>query len=174
MELPKFRYHPDPIATGAIERSGILCECCGRKSGFRYALSVYSAEEVSDVCPWCIQDGSAAKKFEAIFCDDYPLIEAGLPEELVQEVSQRTPGFESWQQEVWLSHCGDACAFIGDATKEDVLALAEGVGRVEDQNLWKPEDFRKLAEYYEPKGSPALYKFKCLHCGEILYGIDMC
>ena len=36
------------------------------------------------------------------------------------------------------------------------------------------EDFLELAKYYKPKGSPALYKFECLHCHEVLYGLDQC
>lgn len=30
MNLPVFKYHPDSIATGSIERSDAECECCGQ------------------------------------------------------------------------------------------------------------------------------------------------
>ncbi|WP_308423119.1 CbrC family protein [Marinithermofilum abyssi] len=26
----------------------------------------------------------------------------------------RTPGYRGWQQEVWLSHCGEFCSFVED------------------------------------------------------------
>lgn len=32
--LPHFRYHPDPLATGAIEASDTPCVCCGIRQGF--------------------------------------------------------------------------------------------------------------------------------------------
>ncbi|MDK9806970.1 CbrC family protein, partial [Vibrio sp. D406a] len=33
MELPKFKYHPDPIATGVFEKSDDICECCSKAKG---------------------------------------------------------------------------------------------------------------------------------------------
>jgi uncharacterized protein CbrC (UPF0167 family) len=29
-----------------------------------------------------------------------------------------------------------------------------------------------IAQNYQPKLSPALYKFKCLHCDKIMYAVD--
>ena len=29
MELPAFKYHPDPVATGSVLRSEAECCCCG-------------------------------------------------------------------------------------------------------------------------------------------------
>jgi uncharacterized protein CbrC (UPF0167 family) len=36
-----------------------------------------------------------------------------VPQAVLEEVSQRTPGFLGWQQERWLYHCSDAAAFLG-------------------------------------------------------------
>ncbi|MCK5338820.1 MAG: CbrC family protein, partial [Bacteroidales bacterium] len=33
MDLPKFKYHPDPLKSGSIVRSENECECCGKKRG---------------------------------------------------------------------------------------------------------------------------------------------
>ena len=172
--LPKFRYHPEPLATGAIVVSEEKCECCGSVAGYKYVASFYAVDEVLSLCPWCIASGEAAEKFEGSFSDDWPLNDAGLSQSIIREVTTRTPGFETWQQEEWLTHCEDACAFLGDATVRDIKELAEGRGRVEDGQEWKTEDFLELAKYYKPKGSPALYKFECLHCHEVLYGLDQC
>ena len=30
MDLPQFKYHPDPIGTGAIQKTEAECECCGK------------------------------------------------------------------------------------------------------------------------------------------------
>ena len=32
---------------------------------------------------------------------------------MLDEITQRTPGFTGHQQEHWLYHCGDGAAFIG-------------------------------------------------------------
>ncbi|MBE9103186.1 CbrC family protein [Vacuolonema iberomarrocanum] len=171
--LPKFKYHPDPIATGSVKQSTEICQCCGLIRGYVYTSNVYAEEELQDqLCPWCIADGSAAKKFDAAFSDDYSLIHEGIDQSIVDEVTQRTPGFDTWQQEVWLTHCNDACQFLGDATKYDLFELAIGKGQLVDADDWGNPDFAEMAKYYEPKGSPALYKFRCIHCGTILYGMD--
>ena len=172
--LPAFRYHPDPIATGAIVESDETCLCCGEVGGFIYVLSFYAEKEIEAICPWCIESGRAAATFDGMFSDDWPLRQAGLSDDIVEEVTRRTPGFESWQQERWLAHCSDACAFLGDASKRDLQALSEGLGSMDDLQEWAREDYLRLLEYYEPKCSPAVYKFQCLHCKELIYGIDQC
>lgn len=71
-----------------------------------------------------------------MFCDDYPLTEAGIDSAIVDEVTQRTPGFETWQQEVWLTHCNDACAYLVDATKADLIGVTQGKGQIVDGPHW--------------------------------------
>jgi uncharacterized protein len=173
IELPVFKYHPDPVATGAIKSSDAICECCGQARGFVYASQLYCAERVKAVCPWCIADGSAAKKFNGIFCDDLPLVEAGLADEIIDEVSHRTPCFNSWQQQVWLSCCNDACEFHGDVSAAelgtmdiDALTRAFGGKRATASQF---EDFKKR---YKPGGNPAIYKWVCRHCGNVQHYAD--
>jgi uncharacterized protein CbrC (UPF0167 family) len=45
MELPIFKYHPDPIKTGAIEVTSATCECCGIAQGFRATSTIYAKEQ---------------------------------------------------------------------------------------------------------------------------------
>src|SRR5262249_13519113 len=100
MGFPAFKYHPDPVATGAIVESDASCACCGQARGFAYEAAVYGEKEIDGaLCPWCIADGSAAKKLGVSFSDEHGLLEAGLAKSIVEEVAQRTPGFLSWQQD---------------------------------------------------------------------------
>ncbi len=165
-DLPTFRYHPDPLGTGVIQLSDAECKCCGHSRGYIYTGPVYAVEILDDsLCPWCIADGTAAEKFDATFTDTESLFYAKLPAEVVENVASRTPGFTAWQSEQWPSCCNDACAFLGDAQRTDL----ESMGSTAHQVLvtgWKltEEDFADMIENYEPGGSPALYKFQCLHC----------
>ena len=173
MELPKFKYHPNPLVTGAIEASNEECECCGKEKGYIYNSILYAEEELEFICPWCIADGSAATKFDGTFIDDYPLQNAGLSQDIMSEVCERTPGYNSWQQEQWQSHCGDACEFHGNPEKEELKALS---GKALDsfliKEMIKHDMWANILESYEKSGSPAVYKFKCRKCPEIIYTMD--
>lgn len=173
MELPKFKYHPDPLATGSIEASDEACECCGKSTGYIYSSILYAEEEIEFICPWCIADGSAAKNFDGAFIDDYPLINAGLTEDVVSEVCGRTPGYNSWQQEQWQSHCNDACEFHGDAEKEVLQALSgDALDSFLEKEMIKPDIWVNILAGYQKGGSPAVYKFKCRECPEVIYTMD--
>jgi uncharacterized protein len=173
MNLPVFRYHPDPLATGSIVPSSATCSCCGETRGFIYTSNIYCAADLQDeICPWCIADGRAAQKYKATFSDEYALTSAGIDTAIILEVTTRTPGFDTWQSEVWLSHCNDACAFLGDATKEDVLAIARAQTSVVGGEDIDGPLMREISQHYHPKSSPAFYKFQCLHCGAFLYAMD--
>ncbi|MEH6459938.1 CbrC family protein [Chitinimonas sp. JJ19] len=173
IELPSFRYHPNPIDTGAVVESDGTCQCCGQDRGFMYTGSIYSTADLDDICPWCIADGSASAKFDASFADDYPLIAAGIQMHVVEEVACRTPGYVSWQQDSWLVHCGDACEYHGDASREDICNVSENT-----KAAWMAEyklddeDWHQITDSYTPGGDPAIYKFVCRHCRQILFGWD--
>ena len=173
MELPKFKYHPDPIATGNIIKSDDTCECCGTQTGYAYNSNIYAEEEIEFICPWCIANGKAAEKFDGLFSDDYPLVQAGVNEKTIEEVTKRTPGYNSWQQEEWQAHCGDACEFHGDAKKAELEKL-EGVNLEEflKVQMITPEVWKDVLEGYEPGGNPAIYKYVCHQCGEVIYTMD--
>ena len=171
--LPKFVYHPDPIATGAVISSEEVCECCEKPRGFVYDSVIYAEDEILHVCPWCISSGAVAEKFDADFVDSHPLAQAGIADAIIEEVSLRTPGYTSWQQESWLSCCSDACEFHGDATKEELAALdAEGLKRLSDTTGFPVEHLPDILKFYEPKGSPAFYRFVCRHCSIVRYHGD--
>jgi uncharacterized protein len=172
--LPQFPYHPDPIATRVIQASDETCVCCGQTRGYVYRASIYTVEKIQGrICPWCIADGTAAQKYNATFSDRHPLARARLSETIIDEVTRRTPGYISWQQEVWLACCNDACAFHGDATAQD---LQELTGDDLEQFLFTNEitrnEWARIVKNYRPAGSISLYKFICRHCQKTKYGID--
>lgn len=172
--FPVFQYHPNPIATGSVVTSDKQCKCCGQVRGYIYAASVYAESELNEsICPWCVADGSAAEKFEATFADSHPLLDAGLSTDVVDEVTKRTPGYFSWQQEAWLSCCNDACEFHGDAPKDEVRSLPDDAveSLMSDLGL-DEEEWEAFVENYESGGDPAVYKFICRHCKTHLYNAD--
>lgn len=173
-EFPHFRYHPNPILTGMVVESSKVCVCCSQYRGFIYIGPVYArGDHEESLCPWCIADGSAAQKLDASFADDRPLQQAKVSDAVVKTVSRQTPGYISWQTDEWLSHCDDAAAYCGDASAQDVASMLPS------------EKFRFLAKYkldedeweeirpsYSAGGDPGIYKFQCIHCGEVLFGMD--
>lgn len=174
MALPTFKYHPDPLATGSIKPSSDPCDCCGQQRGYAYTGAFYTAvrDELS-ICPWCIASGDAAQKYRGSFSDDHPLVQAGLSEDVVREVTQRTPGYNSWQQEVWLTHCNDACEFHGDTEPAELRAIGwEAASDLFDDGGLDATSWAEFTRYYEKGGDPAVYKFVCRHCRKTLYGMD--
>jgi len=175
--LPVFRYHPDPVASGSVHESLEVCACCGVARGYVYAGPVYAVDELDDkICPWCIADGKAHKKFDATFTDD-----EGFPDSLVRkiihEVTRRTPGFSSWQSEQWQVCCGDAAAFIEPFGYAEITARMphlEGplmMYIVHDMQISGSGATRLLHSLHRDQG-PTAYLFRCLHCGRDLFYID--
>lgn len=166
--LPEFRYHPDPVGTGSVVASESACVSCRRSNGWVYAGPVYATVELDDqLCPWCIGDGSAASRFDATFTDDSNA-PPGVPREVAKEVAERTPGFLGWQQEHWLYHCDDACAYLGRIGAGDLEQRrdARQALRQECRELGMTEE--ETTEYLRrlhPDGDATGYLFKCLHCG---------
>ena len=174
MSLPTFTYHPDPIATGSIKPSDAMCVCCNQHRGFIYVCNTYCEEElVEALCPWCIADGSAAKRFDAIFSDDSPLVQAGIPAAVVEEVTRRTPGYTSWQQDEWQCCCGDACEFHGDPSRAHLAAMPQPLEEVISMTRWTPDEWVEFVRNYQPgKMSVGIYHFICRHCKQARYGVD--
>lgn len=172
--LPFFRYHPNPLATGSVERSDRECACCGQCRGYVYVGPVYSVDDHHDeICPWCISDGTAAARFEAEFVDAHPLVQAGVPKSVIDHVVHRTPGYLTWQADDWLSHCNDACAFHGHASVADVCeASDETIDHWCNRNHQDRSAWDAATEGYEPHGQPSFHKFRCVHCNLVLLGWD--
>jgi|SRR5947209_1226857 len=173
--LPVFKYHPDPIATGSIEVRNITCVCCGEQSPYVYVASAYSIMDLAEVlCPWCISDGLAHHKFAVEFTDLAAIGDEvdGSPalRSIQEEIAYRTPGFSSWQQERWLMHCGDGCAFLGPAGKQQVEAIAspELIDSLCAETELDDDEFDAYLDTLDRDCGPTAYIFRCLHCGQYL------
>jgi uncharacterized protein CbrC (UPF0167 family) len=117
INLPTFKYHPNPLKTKNAEKKDFNCICCGKNKTIVYTAGIYSLENIEreELCLDCIYDGSAAKKFQATFTYlDIPEAELKMSQHELEEFYERTPGYVSWQDQVWLSHCHSICSFHGD------------------------------------------------------------
>lgn len=166
----KFRYHPDPLKTGAfMNDKTVTCDCCGKQTYVYYTNPFYSVNEVNNLCPECIASGAAAEKFDGEFQDESSTDEVSDPAK-TDELIHRTPGYCGWQQEYWLAHCDDYCAFLGYPTWEDL----EKTGIDKEVEETYREDicgiaFEDAREHIKVNGC---YLFRCLHCGKHFVYID--
>ena len=177
--LPHFRYHPDPIRSGAIAASPVTCKSCGQARGYIYTGPVYTERDGLDdsICPWCIADGSAAVKFDAYFVDVNAV--AGLvPQDVQQELERRTPGYLSLQEGEWRACCGDAAAYIKPATEKDLASAEFPKSRsallrylITEQDM-ESEDAKEFIETLKPDAGHSAYLFKCLKCGKFHFHIE--
>lgn len=174
MSLPRFTYHPDPLATGSVIASSTVCVSCHQARGYVYTGPVYAeAEYDAEICPWCIADGSASVRLDASFTDDEGIGGGGewdeVPKAVVEEVARRTPGFSAWQQEKWWTHCGDAGQFIGRAGQTELQALGAGaIAAIQDSTgLDDGPQWDHFFGALRKDGSPTAYMFRCTQCGEL-------
>ena len=171
MNLPVFRYHPDPVASGSIVPSQNACRACGQPRGYIYEGSPYAEEDLeSAICPWCIADGSAAAQFDAEFVDAAGIGGYGrwdaVPPDVIEEVSRRTPGFTGWQQEQWWTHCGDAAEFLGLAGHEELLTQwPESIDAIRAESGYDDRNWEAYFDRLDVARSPTAYIFRCRHCG---------
>jgi hypothetical protein len=174
-DLPIFVYHPDPISTGSVKASNAVCVCCEKARGFIYTASAYGRQRLHGIlCPWCIANGEAAVKFNCFFSDEDPLSRAEVPRQIIIEVTRRTPGYNSWQQEVWQACCRDACVFRGDATVAELAALqGDALVELQRQLPVSPTRWSSFLKGYVPGGGMAVYRFDCRHCGTTKYALDL-
>ena len=123
--IPVFKYHPDPFATGVFTEleEPAACPCCGEETSVVYEGPFYCVDEVENLCPQCIASGAAAEKYDGEFQDSESTDEVDSLDKL-DELVHRTPGYCGWQQEYWRAHCGDFCAFLGYAGYAELVELA--------------------------------------------------
>lgn len=171
--IPTFKYHPDPIKTGAFERCGpCRCQCCEMLTDIRYSFPFYVTADVDCLCPECISNGKAARKFNGEFQDPGNAGEVSDPAKL-DELIHRTPGYGSRQDPYRIAHCDDYCAFIGYVGWPDIEAMGIA-GEIEETcdigiNMF---DLDFIKENMRNNSSVQGYLFKCLHCGKHLLYAD--
>ena len=86
-----------------------------------------------------------------------------IAKESILELS-RTPSFSTFQQAIWLSHCNDFMAYLGEWEREDFNKNApEGEG----QKLFGEVEQAEPGEEWVKLRDSGFYLFRCLHCGKM-------
>jgi uncharacterized protein len=172
--LPSFRYYRDPIGDGTIEASGDACARCGRARGFLVTSLLYSATVTDDLrfCPWCVADGSAAAEFDGTFNS----VALGASAEATDVVQRRTPGFLSWQDLDWPTHCGDVGVYLGqpsgDELRQNGQALDAFMAEVTEYDWGQDEEY--IRDFIDGLGgSQVVYLFECRTCATQLIRWDL-
>ena len=164
--LPSFAYYEDPYSDGTIERSDVECAGCGQRRGWISTCVAYGADVPDDArfCPWCIADGTAHATFGAFFND----VDGGTADDARDEVVSRTPGFVTWQDWGWPTHCGDVGVYRGQPTGQQLRANPDALSALlADLRQWEwGRDDAYVEDFIEGLGGSAVaYLFTCRHCG---------
>lgn len=173
-QLPAFKYYADPFTAKVFEQSDANCQCCEESTGYIYCGVVYGTSYEENFCPWCIEDGSAAAKFEVEFNSFAPnAVTDKIPREVIDEITKRTPGLLSFQQIDWWCHCEDAGRFLGDVGDIDqsLLNTEEAQDFVqsvrEEEALEDDESWSEVLSTRLHERDLGILVFTCLHCGTL-------
>jgi hypothetical protein len=154
-----------------------VCRCCGQSRGYIYEGPVYATDELTDsLCPWCVADGSAHAKFDATFVDSEAFAE-GTPASAVEEITERTPGYNAWQSEHWPMCCDDATAFLMPAGIAEIREHhREWEGAILNHIIYEMQisggAATRLLGSLQRDAAPTAYLFRCLHCGRPHFHVD--
>ncbi len=93
MDLPIFTYNPHPLKNNCIIKSDKVCQVCNKKIGYIVTSIMATAfDNIYDICPWCIADGSACRKYNGEFV--YYIENAkNISKEILDTISCKTVSF---------------------------------------------------------------------------------
>lgn len=178
MNLPKFKYSPNAYKLDLFDAVEGICSVCEEKRQLKYNSSFYSVDEPEYICPWCIANGKAAEKYDGEF-NDYTGIEGvspdpdepkpTIPAEQLLEVCCKTPSYSSWQQEQWLSHCNEPCAFIGYADAKTIEPMLDELKDDIENNGFDADSIKK---HLSKDGHLMGYLFQCVTCNTHRLHVD--
>lgn len=180
MKFPEFKYHPDPLKTKSVVKSEDICECCLKRTGYKYEGSIYGRSRVENLCPWCIGNGEAHRKFEAKFSSIMPgsigsqnPVKIECDDEAFDTLLHKTPGFSSYQEIEWPNHCNDFCEFHGVATVGDFKKIsAEEKERLYRVSWLDETEILELQKGDERTELHYFFHFVCCKCGEFIFQVD--
>jgi len=163
----------DPVSDGTIEESPAECSACGRSRGFVITSTAYGIDVPNDAqfCPWCVADGRAHQRYGVTFNE----VGADASQEAAGEVAQCTPGFLTWQDWAWPTHCGDVGVYLGQPTGDELRANQEAYDALLAnirQFDWGPDDDYVRVFVDGLGGSSVAYVFECPRCGKQLVEWD--
>jgi uncharacterized protein len=171
--LPQFEFFPDPLREGVFELSDEVCAACGRAREWMYTGPIYGkGDNEAAVCPWCIADGTASRVLGSFFNDATVYASHGAPSLVPQEeldlVEQRTPGYTTWQGNQWLACCNRVCTYLGEADADDLRGRwAEAVPSALETVSWPEADKADFVDRVRKGGGPCVYVFRCQVCGRL-------
>jgi uncharacterized protein CbrC (UPF0167 family) len=165
-KIPSFKYHPDPIRTGAFSfDKEVVCFCCKNKTNIYYSSPIYGdIDDDIELCPQCIASGKASKELDIYFVDE-DAMDDNYDEKSQNILFNRTPGYLSWQEPVWLSHCNEPCAYVRNVGWDDIKdKLDEFIDLEADCEKAGGLEIDDLPKYLSATGSCRGYLFQCVHC----------
>jgi uncharacterized protein len=172
LKIPSFKYNPDPFKIGVFKNEKGICPSCQKGTDVVYCGPFYSTTEVEGFCPSCIKNGLAALKFNGEF-QDSATCENVENSDYIDELVHRTPGYCGWQQEVWLSHCGDFCQILGYVGWDDIEIIRDelitDIERITSDFGITVDELKKSLKQ---NGSLQGYLFKCVKCGKHRLHVD--
>lgn len=170
-QIPTFKYHPNPLRTGAFEilDESEVCPACNKETMVIYSSMPYCIENVEHICPGCIADGTAALKYKATFSQSAESNEL-IDKEKYSELFERTPGYISWQGENWLTCCDDYCAYLGTVGTEELedMGIADEVIEAYERR----NEYEDIRPYLTKDGHLCGYLFRCLKCHKYHLWVD--
>ena len=173
-DFPVFKYHRNPLHTGAIVKSDRVCPACEKKRGYAFFSIVWteSDQEYEGLCPWCIHDGTAAKIFHGFA--PYPVVSEDIEQNRIDELMSRTPEMDTYQDIIWPTHCGDFCEFLDYIRSWDDVKR-RGIEKDIIKDLKENSDFSvsEVKKNLDPESCMIGYLFRCLHCGKHNLYIDL-
>lgn len=177
--IPPFTYYDPDAATKVFVQTDRPCDACGVMRSLMYTGPFYTRGRTPSVCPMCIASGKAALAFAGSFNDvGFSLDRRNVADkmagevatEVLAEIRERTPGYESWQGNIWLYHCSDGAVFRGDATAQDIQDVGEA-----SRKWWEavnPIPWEQVMPHYVPGQDIGVYRFDCRHCGLKMFHWD--
>lgn len=166
--LPTFRFHPDPVQSGAVEASSDVCGACGKARGFVYTGPCYVEDDFdAALCPWCIADGRAFDRFGVTFAEVAP--KPGFDLRLAEEIEERTPGLTTFNPIDWPVCCQTPMAYLEPAGHAELLARHADLAATLPATLaaahgLPPGPAQELFASLQRDHAPCAHVFRCLRC----------
>lgn len=113
--IPNFKFFSESGYNDAFKLNlkKEYCPCCGKISEYIYFPHLfYSLDlDLKNLCPYCISDGTAAKKYKCEFIKFSP--KNLFSESDKMELIYKTPSFNAYQDPSWRFCCNSPCTFLG-------------------------------------------------------------
>ena len=160
--LPAFRHYIDPVEdTTFLRDEDAVCDACGRARGW-IAQCMFFSDSVDDltICPWCIADGTATRRFGGFF----NTVDPAIPPERAAIVALRTPALNTCDEWDWPGHCDYPAVYV-DEDIDRIKRLPDAVESI--------SEFSRRVHGYDDEACDELlenewldvYLFRCCICG---------